>query len=635
MKHVLRLLVCLLIVAPASAQISPTQIDSIPMRDGKKLAADVYITPNSSTAPTIFIFTPYGRQLYQLGGLPLGIGYNLSLSNYNIVIVDWRCRGGSMAACIPSPDNGQDGYDVVQWISTQSWSDGQVGMWGPSALGRVQYLTAKEHPAALKCIVPLVAGPQYDYEEYYPGGVYRTEYVQQLDALGFGMSTWILAAPTRNLFWQYTENVTDYPDSINVPTFMIGGWYDHTPTFMTEFFDHLRTSSPVAVRNQHRLLMGPWVHGGSGPAQVGSAVQGQLTYTNAAHWNDSLALAFFDYHLRNIANNWNNTPYVQYYQMGDDAWQTSSTWPPSGLQNINLYLHSGGALDGYTPTNSSGSGTIVYDPRDPSPTVGGPTLLTALDQGPYDQAPAVESRNDILTYSTVTLPQDVVMKGRAQAHLYVTSDQYDSDFAVRITDVYPDGRSMYVVDGIIRLRFRDGFAPGDTSVITPGQVYPVTIDFPPTAITFKAGHKIRVDVTSSIYPQYDCNLNDGGPMYTAGDTATATNQVFVNTQYASYVTFPLVDFNASVQEQTSMQNVSVYPNPSSGNVQLMADLETAADVSISIVDVTGQLVQRMDNVHFTNGMQTIMLPVSSLAPGVYFVTLCNGAETVTRKMIRR
>lgn len=248
------------LTSSAFSQLLNPQVDSIPMRDNKKLAADVYL-PNGGTAqlPTILIQTPYNRLYYRFG-LPLGIGIQIDQCNYNIVILDWRGSFGSSQAYVPQPNRGYDGYDAVEWIATQPWSDGNVGTWGPSALGKVQYLTAKEDPPHLKCIVPVVAAPYYNYSEYYPGGVLRTEYVEQLDQLGFGLGLLVYPHPFYDIVWQYTESTSNYPQSIKVPCFMVGGWYDHNINEMVDFFASIRSSSPLAVRDKHKLLIGPWAH---------------------------------------------------------------------------------------------------------------------------------------------------------------------------------------------------------------------------------------------------------------------------------------------------------------------------------------------------------------------------------------
>jgi len=169
----------------------------------------------------------------------------------------------------------------VEWIASKPWCSGKVGTWGPSALGKIQFQTAKENPPHLTCICPLVASSQYEYEEYYPGGVYRTEYVQQLDALGFGLSPTILAHQVKDFTWLYSDTAMMYPEKIKVPALMIGGWYDHGTIQILELFDSLKLHSPLSVRNKLHLLMGPWAHGGFGQAHVGTAQQGQLCYSGS------------------------------------------------------------------------------------------------------------------------------------------------------------------------------------------------------------------------------------------------------------------------------------------------------------------------------------------------------------------
>lgn len=593
------------------AQLTPI-VDSIPMRDGKKLAADIYLSPNP-TAATILVQTPYNRLLYRIVGLPL-YGFNVSTMPYNIVILDWRCFYGSLSACVASPDRGKDGYDAVEWIAAQSWSDGQVATHGASALGLIQYQTAKEQPPHLVCICPIVAGPQTEYKSYYEGGVYRTEFVTQLDALGYGLSTFILANQYYSPVWQFVESTTNYPGSITVPAFLIGGWYDHNTDDQVEFFNALRTSSPLAVRDKHRLVMGPWTH-----KSVGLNNQGTLSYPGAAGWSDSLAILYFDYYLRNIQNGWNTTPYVQYFQMGDNTWQNSPSWPPTGLQNVSLFFHQGNFLDSQSPSNATGNSSYNYDPADPSPTAGGPTLLVTLAEGPVDQAPVVETRNDILIFSTAVLGQDVILKGDATATIYVSSDQPDTDFAIRLTDVYPDGRSMLVSDGITRMRFRNGFTTNDTASMVAGTVYPVDIVLPTTAITFKAGHKIRIDITSSNYPRFDNNLNNGGAMYVAGDTNVANNTVYFNSQYPSRINLQVVDFVGSTNQQHhAALNAAVFPNPSNEEATLHFVAEQTDIYTAEIIDVTGRITWIKKDV--CSGEQNWILP-ATISPGTYIVKL--------------
>lgn len=614
-----------LLLSPRAVAVLNPEVDSIPMRDGKWLLADVYVPAGCTQCPAILIQTPYSRLPFRFS-LPMGIGQQINNSPYAFVVVDWRGFYGSAAATVPNPNRGEDGYDCIEWISQQSWSDGKVGTWGPSALGKIQFETAREqHPSHI-CAVPMVASPRFAYEDYFPGGVYRTEYVEQLDALGYGLSATLLANPVKNTSWNFAYAQSNYPSSIQVPCLMIGGWYDHATDPVIDYFLALRNNSPLAVRDQHRLLMGPWAHGGNGSAYVGSLQQGELSYPEAASWSDSLAMIFFDYHLRGIANNWNNTPYVRYFQMGSNQWMDAPVWPPAGVNAVKLYLQSDNSLSTQLPVNNNGFSTIVFDPEDPSPTHGGATLRQDLLQGPYDQSAVVESRNDVLVFESPVLGSDVVVKGKIRARLFVASDRTDTDFAVRITDVYPDGRSMLIGDGIRRMRFRNGYTAADTSAIVPGQIYPIDVEIMSTANTFLSGHRIRVDITSSNYPRYDVNLNNGGTMYVAGDTLVANNVVYHNSVQSSYVEFQMEDFIGSVVEE-GVENFNLYPNPA--NEFLYIEPKTEGSKEWTVYDLYGRAIKsgKINSPH--------AIRVDDLNPGMYLIAFKDEDKRVVLKWIKK
>jgi len=510
-------------------------------------------------------------------------------------------------------------------IAQQQWSNDSVGTWGPSALGLIQFQTAKENPPHLTCCVPIVAGMRSDYQKYFPGGVYRTEYVQMLDALGYGLSTILLAHPVHDLYWTIAENSSFYPASINVPMFMIGGWYDHATEEVLESFEGIRTQSAVTVRAQQKLLMGPWTHN---TTANGALNVGALAYPEAQGASDSLARKFFDYYLLNNSNGWNSRPVVEYFQMGENTWKNDASWNTSNLTSYNLFFHPDGSMALNFPLGVNDSLAYTYDPHNPSPTVGGPTLLNTLDQGPYDQAPVVESRNDLLSFTTAPLSTDVVMRGKPVVHLNVTSDRFDTDVSVRLTDVYPDGRSMLLLDGIKRMRFRAGFEAADTAVLIPGHIYGFNFDlFANTAITFLAGHKIRVDVTSSNYPRFDCNLNNGQTMYVAGDTLTAMNSVHVNPSFSSYIILQLESFPDAVNEMSEEIGFEVYPNPSQDWINVHLSHFTLGPVTFKIIDLTGREIQII-NSNFAN----CKLPIADYPNGLYFIRAEAGDKIFTTKI---
>ncbi len=537
------LFVCLAVTL--NAQLSPQEIN-IPMRDGKTLSAHLYLPNATGNFPTILIQTPYNKDTYKSRGLPLGVRYDLANSNYAFVIVDWRCFYGSTAACTGGqPDRGNDGYDAVEWIAAQSWSDGKIGTWGPSALGNVQYNTAFKRPPHLVCAVPEVSSPQFRYDDYYPGGVLTTGRIQSLNVLYGGVFNTVIDNPYYNNIWEYVEANNFHLDSVNIPMLLVAGWYDHNTNPDLELIEQLRAISDPSVRNKHKILIGPWVHGGTGQAFVGSEIQGELTYPLAANKNHAYENAFFDFYLRGISNKWeSDTAVYTFYQMGDEKWVKSSTWPAQATSTKTLYFSSDNTLTDTIPTD--GDLSYSYDPTDPSPTVGGKTLDPADVQGPLDQRDSVESRSDALVFTSATLTEDVKVQGTISVKLHVGSDKKDTDFMARLTEVYPDGRSMLLGETAIRMHYRNGFTTADTAYMTPGEVYEVNLNFDELANTFNAGHKIRVIITSSNYSQFNRNMNTGDEMYpnTNADTLVnpevATNQLFMGTGNPSSLTLEIV-----------------------------------------------------------------------------------------------
>lgn len=617
-----------------NAQLIPV-VDSIQMSDGKKLAADIYIPSGMTKGPVILIQTPYNRQLFRFS-LPMGVGLNINSSNYIFVVTDWRGFYGSKNAnYIGSPDRGKDGYSTVEWIAAQSWSNGKVGTWGASALGKVQYQTAKTHPPHLVCINPLVAAPQFEYQEYYQGGALRTEYLEQLDALGYGLSPFIMAHPYFDFTWVATESTNSYPDSIAVPCFMIGGWYDHNIRLMLNFFDLIRQRSPSNVRDVHKLLMGPWEHGGKGNARVGTSTQGQLSYPNAQNKNDSMSLQFFDFYLRGMSNGWDNVSKITYYQMGENKWNTTTVWPPSGGNVADFFLHADGTIN----SSIKGTGTdstkmYAYSPVDPSPTVGGCTLRNDLDQGPFDQSPVVESRSDVLIFSTDVLTKELVVKGIIKVQLKVSSSRVDTDFDIRLTDVYPDGKSMLVNDGVYRMRFLKGFSSTDVQMLTPGNIYTCTIELPATCLTFLPGHRLRVVVSSSNYPKYNRNMNNGANMYpgnsmdSVNNPMVAANTVHMGTVNFSKISLPLYDYSGSVSDiLASQRKLQLWPNP--GTEILNLGLEKFdADCTIEVRDLTGRLIAQL------NREQAETMEVSAWTKGIYLITVRDSQGLSTAKFVK-
>lgn len=560
------------------AQITPSSTVSIPMRDGKILKGDLYLPNNTDSFSTILIQTPYNKNNFRLTGLPAGVKYNIANSPYAFLVVDWRCYFQSAAACVATVNSGQDGYDAVEWIAQQSWSNGKVGTWGPSALSVIQFQTAKEQPPHLVCGVPVVTAPQTYYNKYFEGGALRIDYFDFVSTY-FGLNNIILDNPYYNNLWAYAETNSTYPQDIEVPMFIVGGWFDINVDDCFNMFNLLKTSSATGVRNKHRLLMGPWSH-----SEIDNANQGDLMYNNAAGLADSLTRMYFDYHLENVNNGWENTPFVQYYQMGTNELKSNDVWPPNEVSNDTFFFHNNNILSPLAPTNTTNDFlSFVYNPQNPSPSIGGKyfeTHFVNTNVGPIDQRDSVESRNDNIIYTSEPLTEDVVVQGKIKAKIYFSSDRKDTDLSLRITDVYPDGRSIIFAESHYRLRFRNGFTIADTAFMTPNSVYEVEMETENLGLTFLEGHRIRVIVTSSNYPRFNRNMNTGEEMYpnynidTLVNPLIATNNIHSSSSYPSSIILPVNKTNDTTG--TAINNLylddkmelSVYPVPSSNFIYI-------------------------------------------------------------------
>ena len=616
------LLFSLLLSSNAKAQLVPDYDDiMIPMSDGEFLEADVYIPSGCVSCEVVLVQTPYNKDLLSWS-LPMGIGLNLDAQQFIWVIVDWRGFYGSSGASLVGLDRGQDAYDICDWIVAQPWHGSRIGTWGPSALGNIQYqLLAKQHPNHT-CAIPIVAHAQFAYDGYFYGGVLEEARLQQLDALGYGLTPTIMANTYYNTTWQFAETSTDYANDITIPTLQIGGWYDHNIDKMMTLYKDCRAQAPVAVQDEQWLLVGPWVHGGTGVAYVGTSVQGELTYPNAAFKNDSMSWDFFEYYLLDSINNWQSTPQITYYELGTDIWKTSAASDIAAIGSNVLYLNSVNRL---TSANGNGATSFNSDPNNPTPTIGGATLHSTLDQGPYDQV-SLDSRSDLITFETAVLNDDVNALGRIFLNLYVSSNQPDCDIAVRIVDVYPDGRNMLITDGIKRMRFRTGYYASNETFMSSGTVYPVQIDLPFTNYTWLAGHKIKIYISGNHAVRWYVNLQNGGPMYTAGTANIAAITIHHDATYPSKITLPGNNPSLAINENDNNIDILIYPNPTTNELYIQSN---QAFQAYSIFDLSGRQV--VANVNFTSQISTDIL-----APGIYILQLTHAnGETYLNRFVKK
>jgi len=604
----------------------------IPTRDGKVLAADIYTLDLNLPKPVILVQTPYNKNSYRTSLPSSAAPMPFNLAIYNYVVVDWRGFFGSTSADVPLYDRGLDGYDCVEWIALQNWCNGKVGTFGGSALGLIQFQTARHRPPHLVCAMPMIKDFKIKYSDFYYGGVLRKEHVESIERLDFISMNLITAHSAKDNFWDSTESANNYPEQIAVPMLMLTGWFDHFPMDVIRAFNDIAVKSDPVVRSKHKLIIGPWLHG-----EIGAEQQGGLKYPEAVGIADTAAAHFFDFYLRGIPNGYESIPVVKYFVMGDNVWENTSSWVEVGTNEKSLYLYPDGFLRKEINTGASSPG-YNYDPKNPSPTFGGsrfnpfnPSILL----GPRDQRFFVENRNDVLIFSTEELTSPIEVLGPVAVDLFVSSDRTDTDFSVRLCDVYPDGRSMLITQGIKRMRFRNSYS--NPELITPGQVYKVTVELCDLAIKILPQHKLRLIVGSSDYPMFDINLNNGGPMYTAGDTLIANNTIHFSSGYSSRVTWrtsAVTDVELSGQTiPDKFQLFQNYPNPFNPSTVISYRLSAISKVSLKIYDLLGREIATLVNQEQQPGKYVKTFHGTSLPNGIYFYRLQAGNYSNTKKMI--
>jgi uncharacterized protein len=530
----------------------------VPMRDGTVLAADVWRPEGAGRHPTLLQRSPYGKSPGRISIVDAGLDPLRAVEHgYAVVLQDVRGRHASEGTFDPFRQEGADGVDTVAWVAAQPWSDGAVGMYGGSYFGATQLLAAAASPPALGAIAPAVTASEY-YEGWtYQGGAFQLGFVlfwalsalapaeilrrpsderprfQALleEALADPWSTYRrlplsdlggleelipyyrdwLAHETRDGYWRATAPNQRY-GSVATPALHVGGWYDIFAAGTIENFTRLQAEAANDdARRGQRLLMGPWSH-----ASYGDVI-GDVEFGPHAAWDafDTTAwhLAWFDEQLRGLDA---DAPVVRLFLMGANTWLDEPAWPPPGVALEAWHLHSRGSAasgDGVLaraePADEEPD-TFVYDPADPVPTHGGATILPGFlvgrRTGPLDQR-GVEERPDVLVYTSEPLPADVDVIGTVEAVLHVSTSGADTDFTAKLVDVDPSGSAYLVCDGIHALRHRDSLER--TSTVRPGEVYEVTISLGPTAMRFGRGHRIRLEVSSSNFPRFARNPNNG------------------------------------------------------------------------------------------------------------------------------
>ena len=558
---------------------------AIPMRDGTLLRADTYRPGQGGPFPTLLIRTPYGEPSVRTAPVLPALD-----AGFAVVLQHCRGTGASDGDFTPFESESDDGVDSIEWCAAQEWCDGRVGMWGASYVGMVQLAAAVQAPPALKCLLPIVTPA-----DYYGGLAYRQGAFQlgqllawytmkSAQTLGYRATAGedvaadgpALAAHAANVAahyrylpardmpavsriipgwqrWLDHERHDEYWQELSyaarrhrvtTPALHVGGWFDLFLGGTLDNYRMLRRSAATEHARRHQaLIVGPWTHGD----QTGTAgdVHFGLGASAQAIGLEQLQIGFLRTFIHDEERE-RGALRVKLFVMGDNVWRDEDEWPLPRTVWTRWYLHAGGVLSPEAPDPEASASSYRYDPADPVPTAGGPTLIPASPDGsvswmagPRDQR-AVEARSDVLSFTSAVLSEDLEVTGPLAVTLHAATSAADTDFTARLVDVWPDGRALGIADGIVRARYRDG--TGRPAPVTPGQVYEYSIDLIATSQVFKAGHRVRVDIASSNFPCFDRNPGNGAP------AATATEQDFVvaeqtichDAAHPSSITLPVI-----------------------------------------------------------------------------------------------
>jgi predicted acyl esterase len=526
-----------------------TQVHMVPMRDGVKLKTYVHFPVGWDGEPkgVILSRTPYNANAENM--VSGYANYYAHTKGYIVVLQDLRGTGGSKGSFPIFNSDNTDGVDTVNWIRKQSWSNGRIASIGGSAVATNQYYYHVEAPEGLLAANLLMgASDFYDYWSF-PGGCYRNS-----------INSWWLPAvtntaqieelwrhPTKDSYWTNTSIITNNRRAnVNLRAVHIGGWFDvFAQGTVSGFMDYNYYGTEYA-RNHQIMVMGPWGHGPN-------PVHHDITYPDAENYGWQQAMAaeefLFQEALNGVVQDWTDRPRVYYYVMGDpDAnnstitfnhWRTAMDWPIPTTIYEPWYFHPNGTLTPNLPTTAANR-TYIYDPGNPVRSAGGNTLFPGGENGAWDQAGVENGRDDILAFYSPVLTEPLEIIGRLNATLFIASNCTDTDFAVKLMDVFPDGREMYIASGILKTRYRAGFAPEQVELLTNGTIYELSVDLWSTAYHFSPAHRIKVSITSSNYPAFSLNPNTGAAVSPVlGDYVIAQNTVLCgDSSQPSCIWFP-------------------------------------------------------------------------------------------------
>lgn len=539
------LLARLLRLPPPVVGVARQENIRVPVATGITLATDLYRPKIDGRFPTILIRTPYGRD----NVLAQFTAQRFSERGYNVVYQDVRGRFGSDGEFEPYVHEAADGQATIEWIVRQPWSDGQVGMWGQSYVGYVQWAAACIGTPHLKSLVPAITTSHLGYDPERPVGLdialrwlllldaMENDELSPLERLGRSyhagvqdrviapgwthlplatadeavlghpvpfFRTWVEHNQPESPYWAAVDHRSNVQD-VAVPVHLVGGWYDIFLGGQLSDYETLR-----AAGRRPYLTIGPWSH---------------LSF--GGRWESlRIAVDWFDAHMKGMRQRLPSQP-VRLYVMGAGEWRDYDDWPPA-IPTTPYYLGAGRSLSPERPPLDSPPDHYRYDPADPTPNVGGPLLSTHA--GPKDNR-ELEARADVLTFTTAPLVQPLEVIGPVKLVLYVRSSREYTDFFGRLCDVYPDGRSINLCDGLFRVE------PGRGEFQSDGCLR-LEIDMAATAYRFQPGHRIRLQVSSGAHPRFARNLGTGEPDLAGTQMVAAEQTIYHDSLRPSALLLP-------------------------------------------------------------------------------------------------
>jgi len=564
---------------------------AVPMRDGVNLYADVYRPAGDGPFPTLLERSPYDKSSLNLGQLYL----RAVERGYAVVTQDVRGRFTSEGEFDTFVNERNDGYDTLDWLTNQPWCDGNVGMFNQSYIGLTQWQAALSGHPALKTIAPTVTADNYHDGWVYQGGAFElsfnlswvwsnlaantilrrknddpsaTDDYEQLVQMIDGMTAELNRLPLKHnelisRVSPYYNDWIDHPayddfwaaidvrqghDSLTLPAMNIGGWHDIFLKGTIGNFTGRRANAPTEeARARQRLIIGPWNHSGMRRGNPIGAVDFGVHSTGGDIDIDGQHLRWYDRWLRGIENGVDDDPAVRLFVMGAKRWRSAQEWPLPETEWQEWYFHSAGSANSLNGNGSLSrqapivepSDSFVYNPLNPVPTMGGGLCCNAVfsQGGSYDQR-EVETREDVLVYTSPPLEQELEVTGPLKVILHASSSATDTDFTAKLVDVHPCGMARNLNDGILRARYRHSMS--EPELLTPGEVTEFEIDLVATSNAFLPGHRIRVEISSSNFPRFDRNPNTGEQPGRSDKVVCALQTIHHSAQYPSRIVLPVI-----------------------------------------------------------------------------------------------